>query len=118
MRKKFFQKIILNKQNSIKDAIQNLAMSGLQICLVCEGTKLLGTITDGDIRRAIDNSNYFFDMSAQDIMTEGFLSVTPDDLASECLNIMAEKKIGCLAVMENDLLVGLVNQKDLVKLGI
>ena len=86
--------------------------------VLAENKEVIGLITDGDIRRAIDNSNYFFDMSAQDIMTEGFLSVTPDDLASECLNIMAEKKIGCLAVMENDSLVGLVNQKDLVKLGI
>ena len=34
------------------------------------------------------------------------------------LRIMAEKKIGCLAVMDENELVGLVNQKDLVKLGI
>ena len=31
---------------------------------------------------------------------------------------MAEKKIGCLAVMNEDKLVGIINQKDLVKLGI
>ena len=102
-----------------KNIITNISEKGMGVAFVlAENKKVIGLITDGDIRRAIDNSNYFFDMSAQDIMTEGFLSVTPDDLASECLNIMAEKKIGCLAVMENDLLVGLVNQKDLVKLGI
>ena len=31
---------------------------------------------------------------------------------------MAQKKIGCLAVMQENTLVGIVNQKDLVKLGI
>jgi len=31
---------------------------------------------------------------------------------------MAEKKIGCLAVMQSKALVGIINQKDLVKLGI
>ena len=80
--------------------------------------KVIGLITDGDIRRAIDKSNYFFDMTAQDFMSKDFISVTPDDLASECLNIMLEKKIGCLAVMNEDKLVGIINQKDLVKLGI
>ena len=57
-------------------------------------------------------------MTAQDIMIKKFISVTPDDLASECLKIMAENKIGCLAVMQNKVLVGIINQKDLVKLGI
>ena len=51
-------------------------------------------------------------------MSKNFISVNPDDLASECLKIMAEKKIGCLAVMDGNELVGVVNQKDLVKLGI
>ena len=102
-----------------KDIIKNISEKGMGVTFViAENNELVGLITDGDIRRAIDNSNYFFDMSAQDIMTEEFLSVTPDELASECLNIMAEKKIGCLAVMQNNELVGVINQKDLVKLGI
>ena len=83
-----------------------------------EDNKVIGLITDGDIRRAIDKSNYFFDMTAQDFMSKNFISVNHDDLASECLKIMAEKKIGCLAVMQGDNLVGVVNQKDLVKIGI
>jgi CBS-domain-containing membrane protein len=63
-------------------------------------------------------SNYFFDMTAQDFMSKDFISVSTTDLASECLKIMAKKKIGCLAVMQGKKLVGIINQKDLVKLGI
>ena len=51
-------------------------------------------------------------------MSKDFISVGPEELASECLKIMAENKIGCLAVMDETKLVGVVNQKDLVKLGI
>ena len=51
-------------------------------------------------------------------MSKSFISVLPSDLASECLRKMAEKKIGCLAVMEHNQLIGVINQKDLVKLGI
>ena len=102
-----------------KDVIKNISEKGMGVTFVeDENNKIIGLITDGDIRRAIDKSNYFFDMTAQDFMSKNFISVNPDDLASECLKIMAEKKIGCLAVMQDKILVGIINQKDLVKLGI
>ena len=53
MRKKIFIKAVLKKTNSLNEAIKNLSKTGLQICFICEGKKLIGTITDGDIRRAI-----------------------------------------------------------------
>ena len=101
-----------------KDVIKIISEKGIGVTFVSSHNNIVGIITDGDVRRAIDKSNYFFDMTAQDIMSKGFISVSPDELATECLNIMTKKNIGCLAVMENDSLVGVVNQKDLVKLGI
>ena len=102
-----------------KDVIKHISEKGMGVTFVIsEDDAVIGIITDGDVRRAIDSSNYFFDMTAQDIMSRGFLSVPPEELASDCLHKMAKKKIGCLAVMQDDELVGIVNQKDLVKLGI
>ena len=110
---------IVNHDDLSKDVIKTISEKGLGVTFVRnQDNKITGLITDGDIRRAIDKSNYFFDMTAQDFMSKNFISVNPDDLASECLKIMAEKKIGCLAVMEDKTLVGIINQKDLVKLGI
>jgi len=109
---------IINHYELSKDVIKIISEKGIGVTFVKENKEVVGIITDGDIRRAIDKSNYFFDMTAQDFMSQNFISVTPDDLASKCLNIMAEKKIGCLAVMHDDDLVGVINQKDLVKLGI
>ena len=112
--------IPIDKYNELsKDIIKTISEKGIGATFVKgQDDKVVGLITDGDIRRAIDKSNYFFDMTAQDFMSKNFVSVNPDDLASECLKIMAEKKIGCLAVMEDKTLVGIINQKDLVKLGI
>ena len=112
--------IPLIDQNALsKDVIKNISEKGMGVTFVTsKNNEVIGLITDGDIRRAIDKSNYFFDMTAQDFMSKNFISVSPDDLASECLNIMIEKKIGCLAVMIKNKLVGVINQKDLVKLGI
>ena len=109
---------IINNNDLSKDVIKIISEKGIGVTFVKKNKEVVGIITDGDIRRAIDKSNYFFDMTAQDFMSQNFISVTPDDLASKCLNIMAEKKIGCLAVMHDDDLVGVINQKDLVKLGI
>ena len=110
---------IINYDELSKDVIKTISEKGLGVTFVKnQDNKIIGLITDGDVRRAIDKSNYFFDMTAQDFMSKNFISVNLDDLASECLKIMAEKKIGCLAVMEDKELVGIINQKDLVKLGI
>ena len=112
--------IPITKNNELsKDVIKTISEKGMGVTfVVSENNKIVGIITDGDIRRAIDQTNYFFDMTAQDIMSKDFISVSPDYLASECLSLMAEKKIGCLAVMDGDKLRGVINQKDLVKLGI
>ena len=110
---------IINHDVLSKDVIKIISEKGIGITFVKnENNSIIGLITDGDIRRAIDKSNYFFDMIAEDFMSKDFISVSPDELASKCLKIMAEKKIGCLAVMQGDNLVGVINQKDLVKLGI
>ena len=101
-----------------KDVIKTISEKGMGVTFVSNNMEIVGLITDGDIRRAIDSSNYFFDMTAQDFMSKSFISVLSSDLASECLRKMAEKKIGCLAVMEHNQLIGVINQKDLVKLGI
>ena len=110
---------LINHDMLSKDVIKIISEKGIGITFVRnENNSVIGLITDGDIRRAIDKSNYFFDMIAEDFMSKDFISVSPDELASKCLKIMAEKKIGCLAVMQGDDLVGVINQKDLVKLGI
>tara|TARA_B100000963_G_C22619309_1_gene669049 strand:- start:837 stop:1802 length:966 start_codon:yes stop_codon:yes gene_type:complete len=101
-----------------KDVIKTISEKGIGVTFVSKKNEIIGIITDGDVRRAIDKSHYFFDMTAQDFMNTGFISVRPDELASKCLNIMAEKNIGCLGVMKEENLVGVINQKDLVKLGI
>ena len=110
---------IIGNNELSKDVIKNISEKGMGVTFVISNKEeVLGIITDGDVRRAIDKSHYFFDMTAQDFMNTNFISVSPDELASQCLNMMAEKKIGCLAVMNEGSLVGVINQKDLVKLGI
>ena len=102
-----------------KDVIREISQKGIGVTLVeDESGKILGLITDGDVRRAIESSEDFLMLKASEFMTEKFASVASNRLASDCLEVMAKKKIGCLIVMGTDEVKGIVNQKDLVKLGL
>lgn len=84
--------------------------------LVCDGTKLLGIITDGDIRRALKHREKFFDLSAQDIMTQKPITVTETTLAYDALRIMEEREsqISVLPVVnQKNEAVGLIRIHDL-----
>jgi arabinose-5-phosphate isomerase len=84
--------------------------------LVCEGQKLLGIITDGDIRRALKHREKFFSLSAKDVMTQNPITVTETLLAFDALRIMEERdsQISVLPVVnENHEAVGLLRIHDL-----
>ncbi len=78
-----------------------------------EGFKIEGIITDGDLRRAFLKGNNFAEASVSDFMTADPITITPDSLAVEALNIMEEKKITSLIVAEEKILKGFVHLHDL-----
>ncbi len=101
MIKKFFNKSILNKNNSIKEAIENLALSGLQICFVCDGKKLLGTITDGDIRRAI-LKKVNLETKVEKIMNNNYISITINSSPKKAKTLMNFYKINQIPVIDKN----------------
>lgn len=86
--------------------------------LVCREKKLLGIITDGDIRRALKQKEKFFKLTAQDIMTRNPVSVDEHQLAYDALRLMEDRdsQIGVLPVVNSsgDAL-GLLRIHDLVQ---
>ena len=84
--------------------------------LVCEKRKLLGIITDGDIRRALKHREKFFSLTAKDVMTQNPITVSEYILAYDALRIMEEREsqISVLPVVnENHEAVGLLRIHDL-----
>ena len=106
-------------QSHLMDEILSLSTeSNLGAVLVSEGKKLLGIITDGDIRRALKLREKFFLLSAQDIMTRNPIVVHPELLAYDALRIMEERKsqISVLPVVDSDSnMLGLLRIHDLVQ---
>ena len=89
---KTFEKAIIKKNFSIKGAIYNLQKTGLKICFVCEKKKLLGTITDGDIRRFI-LKNRNLNLEVKEIMNRNFLHINKSDNYLTANKLMKYHKI-------------------------
>ena len=76
--------------------------------------KIIGIITDGDLRRKINSK--FFDKKAHEVMTKNPTIGNESMLVGEAINIMNNKKITSLFVCENKKPVGIVHIHDLLRL--
>jgi len=88
--------------------------------VVGEDEKLLGIITDGDVRRALLKDESALSKNAKDIMSLNPTTITADKLATEALRLMdnGNRKIGEMPVVDNGKPIGMICVKDLVAIGI
>jgi arabinose-5-phosphate isomerase len=80
--------------------------------------ELIGIITDGDLRRMLNRFDGFKNITARDIMTHNPKSILPNDYAAHALEVMQEKNITQLVVVENRQLMGFIHLHDLLKEGL
>ena len=78
-------------------------------------TKLIGIITDGDLRRNMNNN--LFNLKATDLMTKKPSTGEKDMLVGEALNIMNQKKITSLFICEKNKPIGIIHIHDLLRLS-
>lgn len=86
------------------------------VCVMNSKNKMVGIITEGDLRRALAKKEEFFKLKAEDIMTKNFTYAKEDIMAIEALDIMEnrESQISVLPVMKDEELVGIVRVHDLL----
>ncbi len=92
---------------------------------VVEGQRLIGLVTNMDIRKAeaspatsleIRELNYLLDrVKVSEIMTRKVITITPEHSVEDAATLMHEKKIGCLPVVENGNLVGMLTENDVMR---
>jgi arabinose-5-phosphate isomerase len=84
-------------------------------CVVDEHEQLLGIITDGDLRRRLEQPASILTLTAGDVMTRHPITIAPGALAAEALNIMEQRKILVLVVVSGSppRVVGVVHLHDL-----
>jgi arabinose-5-phosphate isomerase len=84
---------IIHINTSMKDAIIELSKKGLgAVSIVDEEGKILGIITDGDLRRQLEKGAEIYSLPVSEIMTRTPSTITSGKLAVEALKILKEKK--------------------------
>ncbi|MBM7556910.1 KpsF/GutQ family sugar-phosphate isomerase [Halanaerobacter jeridensis] len=115
------QNPVVNKDNSLKQALFKMTKTKMgAVNIVNDDDVLVGIITDGDIRRKLENCNIDLkNMTAKAIMTKNPITITIDKLAAEAVKIMEDKEINDLPVVDGDKIpLGMINFQDLLQAGV
>jgi arabinose-5-phosphate isomerase len=111
---------LVTEDTPIKDALFEITSKRLGITGVVDGAgKLTGVITDGDLRRGLENKGDIFRYRAQHLMTRDPKTIAADSLAAEAVALMEQHTITCLFVLQNDRTpFGVIHLHDLLKAGL
>ena len=100
----------------MSDAVLEMSAKGFGCVGITDGGgKLVGIITDGDLRRHMRSD--LMDALVEDVMTRGPKTVRPDQLVSETLELINSMKITALFVVDAERPVGIVHIHDLLRAG-
>ena len=111
----------VSPETEMTKAVVEISSKRLGVAIVSDaGRKILGVLTDGDIRRGIEKwGKDFFDMKAGEVMTKNPKTISEDELAVKALSIMETHSITSLAVPDSDgKAIGVIHLHDILKQGI
>ena len=100
----------------MREALLEMSSKGFGYAVVVVNKKVVGVISDGDLRRHIDN---LLEKTVGEIATNNPITVSADIFASEAMRIMNNHKIGVLIVTDNDNHPkGIFHIQDLLRAGV
>ncbi|MCC9041430.1 KpsF/GutQ family sugar-phosphate isomerase [Myroides sp. M-43] len=108
----------VSPESSIQDVIVEISEKRLGVTAVVENDRLIGIITDGDLRRMLQKSNNLNDYKAKDIMSINPKHIDSNEHVSKALSILEDNSITQLLVTQDDKYVGVIHLHDILKEGI
>lgn len=112
------RKPFVNPESSIKNVIVEISEKRLGVAAVIENDKVVGIITDGDIRRMLNKTETITGLVAKDIMTVHPKTIKSTDMVVDALNILEDFSITQLVVVDNGEYKGVIHLHDILKEGI
>ncbi|NCQ25247.1 MAG: KpsF/GutQ family sugar-phosphate isomerase [Rhodobacteraceae bacterium CG17_big_fil_post_rev_8_21_14_2_50_63_15] len=107
---------IVTESTPMGETLLEMTAKGFGVAALVEGGRLIGVITDGDLRRNLAD---LMARTAGEVATRNPLSIAPEALLSEALGVMNAHKISALfAVDEGGMLRGLVHIHDALRAGV
>jgi arabinose-5-phosphate isomerase len=102
----------------IKKVIFEISEKRLGVTAVVENNKVIGIITDGDIRRMLNERDSFADLTAKDIMTKNPKTTHSEAMVIDAFHMMENFKITQLIVVDDSEFRGVLHLHDILKEGI
>ena len=102
----------------MQEVIIEISEKRLGATVVLEGEKIAGIITDGDLRRMLEQEVEIEKVLAKNIMNNNPKSILSLELAIEALKIMEQNNISQLLVVEDEDYIGIIHLHDILKEGI
>jgi len=120
--------VTITKDETMPVAKKILQEKNIRHLPVVEGKKLIGLVTNMDIRKAeaspatsleIRELHYLLDkIKVSEIMTRNVITIHPDTSVEEAATLLHDNKIGCLPVVEDGNLVGIITENDVMEIFI
>ena len=117
--------ITVTKKDSFRHAMNLIRQQGIRHLPVVEGKRLVGIVTDRDIRQAspsqatsleIHELHYLLEkLTVNEIMSKKVVTVTPSTDARDAAKLFLKHKIGGLPVVRGDTLVGILTETDILR---
>jgi acetoin utilization protein AcuB len=109
--------VAIPAHTTLQDAYRTMREKGIRHLPVLEGNDLVGVITDRDLRLATSSlapSPFPPGSPVSTVMSRAPLTADPGDPVEDAARIMREKKIGCLPVLDDGRLMGIITGLDLL----
>ena len=109
--------------SAVMAALNILSAKGQGIVGVTDKSKLIGVVTDGDIRRYLERNSQstmqeaLHETATSEMMTVGSVTLTPNMLVGETLRVMQTKRISAAFVLDDENPVGLITMLRLLNRG-
>ena len=109
---------VVSLKSEIKKVIIEITEKRLGVTAVTENNRIVGIITDGDLRRMLSKSEDFTKLYAEDIMSKAPKTININAMAIDAMELMELNEISQLLVEDNGRYAGVIHLHDLIKEGI
>lgn len=106
---------VVGIKTPMKDVIYEMSRKGIGVTsVVDEAGRVVGIISDGDLRRHLEQDDQLLKLNAEDVMTRHPITIDGEDLATKALNIMEQKRITSLMILDQEKKIqGIIHLHDL-----
>ena len=107
---------LVTGSSKFSQLLEKTTKSNLGLAIIVDDKKkLIGVISDGDIKRIMKENKSFTSIQIKTVMTKKPIIVSPTMLAAEALTVLEDNDINALPVMDKNKVVGILTLKDVIK---